>query len=69
MGILQIKRYTVCGHTFSCQDFGEEVSSEEVDDPLARIDEIKAEFKAPQLSELPVFTGGLVGYFGYERSS
>jgi anthranilate synthase component 1 len=27
---------------------------------------IEREFQAPRLEELPVFTGGLVGYFGYE---
>jgi len=60
------RRYTVRGHKIYAHDFGEEVSVEEVADPLASIEAIRSAFKAPQLDELPLFTGGLVGYFGYE---
>lgn len=38
----------------------------EVADPLAWISEFQAQFKVPDLAQLPRFTGGLVGYFGYE---
>ena len=37
-----------------------------VEDPLAWIEEYQNQFKVPQLSSLPDFNGGLVGYFGYE---
>jgi anthranilate synthase component 1 len=60
------RRYTVNGRTISCHDFGNMVSEESVSDPVSRINEIKAGFKVPRLEELPLFTGGLVGYFGYE---
>ena len=60
------RRYTVRGRELSCLDFGEVASQEQVDDPLASIEAIRAGFKAPDLDELPLFTGGLVGYFGYE---
>ncbi len=60
------RRFTVRGNEISIHDFGEKISCEEVDDPLARIEEIRSQFKAPALDELPLFTGGLVGYFGYE---
>jgi len=60
------RRYTVRGHELSCADYGEEVWSEELDDPLAKIEEIRAGYRVPRLDELPLFTGGLVGYFGYE---
>jgi anthranilate synthase component 1 len=42
------------------------VESFAVTDPLAWISEFQAQFKVPDLSNLPRFTGGLVGYFGYE---
>lgn len=38
----------------------------EVADPLAWISEFQAQFNVPDLEQLPRFTGGLVGYFGYE---
>jgi len=60
------RRYTVTGNTIATHDFGEQRSVEEAVDPLARIEEIRSEFSSPELDELPLFTGGLVGYFGYE---
>lgn len=38
----------------------------QVEDPLRWIEEYQAQFKVPKLDNLPVFNGGLVGYFGYE---
>lgn len=35
-------------------------------DPLAKIKEILAEYKVPAIKNLPPFTGGFVGYFGYD---
>jgi anthranilate synthase component 1 len=60
------RRYTVRGNSVSCHDFGKRVARETVPDPLARMTELQAGFKVPRLEELPLFTGGLVGYFGYE---
>ncbi len=37
-----------------------------VEDPLDWIQDYQAQFKVPQLENLPDFNGGLVGYFGYE---
>ena len=54
------------GKSLSCYDFNELVSREEPPDPLARIEEIRSQFKVPRVPELPLFTGGLVGYFAYE---
>jgi anthranilate synthase component 1 len=39
---------------------------EEVVDPLSWIQKFLQQFKVPNISELPRFTGGVVGYFGYE---
>jgi len=60
------RRYTVRGHTLSVFDNGVLVDEETVSDPLARITELQKEFNVPRLEELPLFSGGLVGYFGYE---
>jgi anthranilate synthase component 1 len=38
----------------------------ESDDPLRDVDEFCQRFRAPQIADLPVFHGGLVGYFGYD---
>ena len=45
---------------------GEIVESLTVEDPLDYIEQFNNQFKAPDLSQLPRFGGGLVGYFGYE---
>ena len=37
-----------------------------VEDPLDWIKDYQAQFRVPQLENLPDFNGGLVGYFGYE---
>ena len=38
----------------------------EVEDPLNWIEEFRLRFKVPEVEGLPRFTGGLVGYFGYD---
>jgi len=38
----------------------------EVDDPLAWIEAYQQSFNVAEIEGLPKFTGGLVGYFGYE---
>ncbi|MEM8941546.1 MAG: anthranilate synthase component I [Pseudomonadota bacterium] len=36
------------------------------DDPLEYVESLQDEFRSPEVPELPVFFGGLVGYFGYD---
>jgi len=43
-----------------------EVKEEQVQDPLAWVQNFLQQFNVPDIPELPRFTGGLVGYFGYE---
>jgi anthranilate synthase component 1 len=45
---------------------GEVAEQSRVTDPLEFIREFKARYRMPQSPGLPRFTGGLVGYFGYE---
>jgi anthranilate synthase component 1 len=60
------RRYTLKGNEWTQTENGEVREREEVSDPLERISELQAGFNVPRLKELPVFTGGLVGYFAYE---
>jgi anthranilate synthase component 1 len=60
------RRYEVDGHLMRVHDYGALVSEEELADPLSAIAELQASFSVPRLEQLPLFTGGLVGYFGYE---
>ena len=45
---------------------GDIVETHQVKDPLSWIEEYQAQFRVPKMDNLPVFNGGLVGYFGYE---
>ncbi len=58
--------YVLRGHTLSVEDLGEVVESRELADPLAEIEHIRASFRVAPVAGLPAFTGGLVGYFGFE---
>jgi anthranilate synthase component 1 len=42
------------------------IESKTTKDPLADIENFQARYQIPDLPNLPRFTGGLVGYFGYD---
>ncbi len=42
------------------------VSDKHVDDPLTEIASFQKQYRVPVIDGLPRFTGGLVGYFGYD---
>ncbi|HQV50316.1 MAG TPA: anthranilate synthase component I, partial [Dokdonella sp.] len=58
--------YSLRGHTLSIEELGEVVETRELADPLAEIEALRQQYRVPQLEGLPAFTGGLVGYFGFE---
>jgi len=58
--------YVLRGNTLTVEDIGEVVQTRELADPLAEIEKIRTTYQVPQLPELPGFSGGLVGYFGFE---
>ena len=60
------KRIEVYGNKVSLISGDEVLESKVVDDPLSYIDQYREKYKAPELENLPRFTGGLVGYFGYD---
>lgn len=45
---------------------GKIIETEQCTDPLAWIEQFQQRFNVPELSDLPKFNGGLVGYFGYD---
>jgi len=45
---------------------GKTLVSRVTDDPLKDVEDFHAQYKMPELPQLPRFTGGLVGYFGYD---
>jgi len=45
---------------------GEPMVNRNTADPLAEVERFRQLFSMPQLPDLPRFTGGLVGYFGYD---
>jgi len=56
----------VTGETVSVQQNGKPIQQVQVADPLQWIEAYHGEFKTPHLPGLPRFSGGLVGYFGYD---
>lgn len=59
-------RFQVSGKRFKEFEYDSLQAEYEVADVLAHIEQIKARFKVPEIAELPPFSGGLVGYLGYE---
>ncbi|WP_099206410.1 anthranilate synthase component I [Xanthomonas citri] len=66
IGLPARRVYSFRAHTLEVSEHGEVVETREVADPLAEVDALRAEHSVPQLEGLPGFTGGLVGWFGFE---
>ncbi len=56
----------IFGHRAETWTDGELVASEEVSDPLAYAEVFRDRYQTAPHADLPVFHGGLVGYFGYD---
>ncbi|MCW8906048.1 MAG: anthranilate synthase component I [Sedimenticola sp.] len=56
----------VSGHQVTLESDGEVVERHQVEDPLAFIDSFQQGYRVADHPDLPRFTGGLVGYFGYD---
>ena len=54
------------GNAFEERELDVTVAAETLADPLAKVDDLRARYRVPKLAELPDFSGGLVGYFGFE---
>ncbi|RLA45421.1 MAG: anthranilate synthase component I [Gammaproteobacteria bacterium] len=56
----------VCGKHLAIESNGVVVDERDITDPLAEVEAFARSFKVPELPDMPRFTGGLVGYFGYD---
>ncbi len=56
----------VFGQQVVLETDGQVIEEKTVTDPLAFVEAFQSRFKVPQLSDLPRFNGGLVGFFGYD---
>lgn len=56
----------ITGKSLQLEQDGQVVEQHTTDDPFTWISDFQARFRMPELSKLPRFTGGLVGYFGYD---
>ena len=66
IGLPAKRIYTFRDHTLEIREHGEVIETRELADPLAEVELLRAQFRVPRMPELPAFTGGLVGYFGFE---
>ena len=56
----------VSGNDIEVTEAGEVIEKLSADDPLLWIEDFRSQYKIAELDGLPGFTGGLVGYFGYD---
>ena len=66
IGLPARRVYAFAGHTLYVTEHGELVEAREVDDPFAEVERLRARHSVPRIEGLPGFTGGLVGWFGFE---
>lgn len=56
----------VFGNDVVLEERGKVVEQVECEDPLAWIESFQERFRYPPIDDLPIYSGGLVGYFGYD---
>ena len=66
IGLPATRVFAFHGHRLSVSEHGEVVETREVADPFAEVERLRSEHSVPRLQGLPGFTGGLVGWFGFE---
>ncbi len=59
----------ISGRDIRVEHNGELLEATTQDNPLVWIEQFKARYNVPEIAGLPRFSGGLVGYFGYETIS
>lgn len=66
IGLSARRLFRATGNQVEILEDGEIVESLTVIDPLEAVREYLQRFRAPDIEDLPRFTGGLVGYFAYD---
>ena len=58
--------YEFRGHQLTVREHGEVVETRDVEDPFAEVERLRAAHRVAKVDGLPGFSGGLVGWFGFE---
>ena len=66
IGLPAKKIISITGKEIIIKENGKCINEYNVDDPLSEIEKIQKSYKVAQIEDAPRFSGGLVGYFGYE---
>lgn len=66
IGLPAARVYAFHGHELRISEHGEIVETRHVADPLAEVEALRSAHKVATIEGLPGFSGGLVGWFGFE---
>ncbi|MFT7686930.1 MAG: anthranilate synthase component 1 [Candidatus Azotimanducaceae bacterium] len=66
VGLPAKKVLKVFAYQVVIEENGLEVDRFEVEDPLSFVESFQSQYRYPLIENLPIYTGGLVGYFGYD---
>ena len=66
IGLPARRVYAFAGNTLYVSEHGELVEVREVTDPFTEVERLRSQYSVPRIDGLPGFTGGLVGWFGFE---
>ncbi|MDO5609980.1 MAG: anthranilate synthase component I [Pseudomonadota bacterium] len=66
IGLPARRVYAFHGHELRVSEDGVEVERRHIDDPLAEVERLRSAENVPDVPGLPGFSGGLVGWFGFE---
>ena len=66
IGLPARRVYAFAGNMLFVTEDGELVESRVVEDPFAEVERLRTSHSVPKIEGLPGFTGGLVGWFGFE---
>ena len=56
----------ISGHNARIEKLGELIEEHHPTDPLKFVEEFQSRYRVPEIEGLPLFNGGLVGYFAYD---
>jgi anthranilate synthase component 1 len=66
IGLQTATVFKVYGQRLEIIRDGKPIVDRHTDDPMGEVERFRQDFSMPDLPDLPRFTGGLVGYFGYD---
>ena len=66
IGLPARRTYAFDGYELTVKECGKVIETRRVADPFAEIERLRTAHSVPHLEDIPGFTGGLVGWFGFE---